>query len=259
MKILIIEDEMYTARDLERTIREVQPNAEIVAVLPSVEEGIEFFAGDEEVDLIFSDIQLNDGLSFEIFRAVDRFIPIIFCTAYDQYALEAFKTHSIDYILKPFETESVRKALGKYKHLKQDSAPATTAQAPDMEAIIQAVMQRLYAPRKKSLIVHKGDKLIPMPVDDVAVFFIEHESVWAFTFAEEKFALNNAKLDALEAAHAPGFFRVNRQQLIHRRAVQDASQYFHRKLLVNLTVPFSQEVIVGKLKTKPFLEWLSNH
>ena len=106
MKILIIEDELYTAKDLERTICEVHPAAEIVEILPSVEESVAFLKTQAPIDLIFSDIQLNDGLSFEIFQQVSHSAPIVFCTAFDQYALEAFNTHSIDYILKPFERET---------------------------------------------------------------------------------------------------------------------------------------------------------
>ncbi|MEM1000745.1 MAG: LytTR family DNA-binding domain-containing protein [Bacteroidota bacterium] len=261
MKILIIEDEMYSARDLQRTILQAEPQAEILAILPSVEEGIAFFADNPEVDLIFSDIQLNDGLSFEIFGRVNRSIPIIFCTAYNQYALEAFRTYGIDYILKPFADEQVRQALEKYGKLKQQLAdPSPTAPSvPDLDAITEAVKARLYPQKIKSLIVHKGDKLIPMPVERIAVFFIDHENVWAYTFSQEKFLLNNAKLDGLEASFAPTFFRVNRQQLVHRKAVRDAAQYFHRKLLVNLTVDFEPEVIVGKLKVKSFLDWLSTN
>ncbi len=284
MNVLIIEDELYTAKDLARTIMEVAPQAEIVEILPSVEESIEFLSASPEIDLIFSDIQLNDGLSFEIFQAVPQSIPIIFCTAFNQYALEAFKTHSIDYILKPFETETVQKALAKYQELKQRFAGAGTTRAEsgreematsesghsegnrpgtitnqDLEAITEAIKARLFPAKKgTSIIVHKGEKFIPMPLEEIALFYIKNDLVRVYTFQQEKYVLNK-KMDDLEAAYSPTFFRANRQQLIHRNAIRDADQYFHRKLLINLKVPFEDQILVSKLKVKPFLEWLSNH
>jgi len=251
MKILIIEDELYTAKDLERTICEVHPAAEIVEILPSVEESVAFLKTQAPIDLIFSDIQLNDGLSFEIFQQVSHSAPIVFCTAFDQYALEAFNTHSIDYILKPFERETVKKAIDKYQQLRQPAQP-------DLEAITQAITARLFTPQKTSIIVHKGEKYIPMPLEDIALFFIKHEIVWAYTLTGEKYVINK-KMDSLEASYAPAFFRANRQHLIHRVAVKDAAQHFKRKLLVNLKVPFEDQILVGKVKTKAFLDWLSHH
>lgn len=250
MHILIIEDEKRTANDLKRTIFDVLPSAEIAGVVGSVEEGVEFLASDHQLDLIFADIQLSDGLSFEIFQSVDNRVPIIFCTAFDQFALQAFQTHGIDYILKPFDVESVRRAVDKYKSLKGESAPA------DFQAITEVIKQQLYPKRKPtSILIHQGDRLIPVAVDDIAVFFIKDEIVSALTFTNKRYFVDK-KLDSLEESFLPTFFRVNRQQLIHRKAVKDVSQYFHRKLLVNLTIPFDDEVVVGKLKVTAFKEWL---
>ena len=250
MNILIIEDEKHTANDLKRTIFEVQPSAEIIGIIGSVEKGIAFLRENQGIDLIFSDIQLLDGLSFEIFQAVNNATPVIFCTAYDQFALQAFQTYGIDYILKPFDEESVKRALDKFKTLKGESAPA------DFSAITEAIKEQLFPKNTpSSILIHQGDKMIPLPVEDIALFFIKDDMVSALTFQGKRYFVDK-KLDSLEKSLSPTFFRANRQQLIHRKAVKEASQYFHRKLMVNLTIPFDDEVVVGKLKVTAFKEWL---
>lgn len=251
MKILIIEDEKRTANDLKRTIFEVLPAAEIVGVVGSVEEGIEMLGKEEIIDLIFSDIQLSDGLSFEIFQSTDNTIPVVFCTAFDQFALQALQTYGIDYILKPFDAAAVQRALNKYKTLKGQASPA------DFQAITEAIKQQLYPARKTtSILIHQGEKLIPLAVEDVAIFFIKDEMLSAVTFDQKRYFVDQ-KLDRLESDLSPTFFRVNRQQLIQRKAVKDLAKYYHRKLQVNLTIPFNQQVLVGKLKVTAFKEWLS--
>jgi two-component system response regulator LytT len=254
MKIVIIEDEKLTAKDLAHTIRTVDPEVNILATLGSVEEGLNFFRQEIEVDLIFSDIQLGDGLSFELFEQLDLRTPIVYCTAFDKYALEAFKTFGVDYILKPFSQETVAQALEKFSLLR---APAPTEPA-NYASLISALRQGLDAPPKKvSVIIQRGDKIIPLKVDAIALFFIERETVFAYTFDGKKHFLSE-KLNSLEEQFSPTFFRANRQFLVHRKAVKDASQYFHRKLLVNLTIPFEEQILVGKLKVTAFLDWLAN-
>ncbi|MBX2818103.1 MAG: LytTR family DNA-binding domain-containing protein [Rhodothermaceae bacterium] len=251
MNILIIEDEKRTANDLKRTIFAVVPEAEVYGIVGSVEAGIDFLNNHKQIDLIFSDIQLADGLSFDIFQTTKNDIPVIFCTAYDQFALQAFQTYGIDYILKPFDEPAVKRAIDKYKNLIGTSRPT------DFRDVTEAIKQQLFPSKKTtSILIHQGDKLIPLSVDDVAIFFIKDELLSAYTFSGIRYFVDK-KLDSLEAELSPTFFRANRQQLIHRRAVRDVSQYFHRKLMVNLSIPFKEEVVVGKLKVTAFKEWLS--
>jgi two-component system response regulator LytT len=255
MKVVIIEDEKLTAKDLQHTLLAVNPEVELVAMLSSVEDALEFFREDIRVDLIFSDIQLGDGLSFEIFEQLDLKTPIIYCTAFDQYALKAFKTFGVDYILKPFSRETVAQALEKFTGLKE----ALNNDAPPYAALIAALKNKDQSPpQKTAVIIQRGDKIIPLPVADIALFYIEHDSVHAYSFSGKKHALSET-LNQLEEEFSPDFFRVNRQFLVHRKAVRDASQYFHRKLLVNLTVPFEEQILVGKLKVTAFLSWLANN
>lgn len=250
MKIVIIEDEKLTAKDLEKTICAVDPKAEVIAVLYSVEEAILFFSETETFDLIFSDIHLGDGLSFEIFEQINVRVPIIYCTAFNQYALDAFKTLGIEYILKPFSSKTVEEALQKYKSIKD----AFRQPLDDYSHLISRLKNEL-SPKSKSVIIQQGDKIIPISLDFIALFFIQHENVYAYTFKGEKRSLSQ-NLNKLEKDYVDEFFRVNRQFLVNRKAVKDASHYFNRKVMVNLNIPFDEQIVVGKLKVTDFLNWL---
>jgi two-component system, LytTR family, response regulator LytT len=252
MKIAIIEDEKLTAKDLSRTIQGIDEDAEIVAILPSVEEATEYLLANKDIDLIFSDIQLGDGLSFEIFEKVQNQIPVVFCTAFNEYALEAFKTVGIDYLLKPFSKSSVSKALEKYNQLRERMAPPKE----DLSGLMTLLKNQINPSKSSSIIMQQGDKIIPLNSDTIALFYIEDDYVFAHTFEGKKHLLSQ-KLDKLETQFSTTFFRANRQFLVNRKAVRDASHHFNRKIEINLTIPFSEQIIVGKLKITTFLEWLA--
>ncbi|HEX2967576.1 MAG TPA: LytTR family DNA-binding domain-containing protein [Bacteroidales bacterium] len=251
MNIVIIEDEKITADDLAETITKAEPGATIIAILSSVKASVTYFQDNDSFDLIFSDVQLGDGLSFEIFRKVRVKAPIIFCTAYDEYALNAFRTNGIDYILKPFTTKSISEALRKYHTLKQ-----TFSGEQHYKAIIDTLMNR-ETPKTAAILVHQNDKILPVLLEDIALFYIKTEITWLITFGKKTYAINKY-LDELEDLCGSGFFRVNRQCLVNRKAIIDASHYFSRKLSVNISVSFTEKIIVSKEKTPQFLEWLQN-
>ncbi len=252
MKIVIIEDEKLTARNLAKTIQAIEPDAEVVAMLHSVADAIDFFKLKPPLDLIFSDIELGDGLSFEIYEKEKITTPIVFCTAYNQYALEAFKTVGIDYILKPFSKQAIENTLLKFQNLKEKFA-APEKQYTDLLAMLKQRMN----PASQSVIIHQGDKIIPLNGRDVAVFFIENDCTFAHTFQGKKHLLSQ-NMDSLEKTFSPEFFRANRQYLVSRKAVKDASHFFNRKIVVNLTISFPDQILVGKLKVTAFTEWLAN-
>ena len=254
MKIIIIEDEKLTAKDLAKTIKAIDSDIEIVALLHSVEEATDFFKTNPELDLIFSDIELGDGLSFEIFEKVNNSIPIIFCTAFNEYALEAFKAVGIDYLLKPFSKNTVEKSLKKYHLLKEKFA----SQEDSTLNLMSLLKNKLFPTKMPSVIMQQGDKIIPLEGDKIALFYIEDNVVFAYTFDQKKYLLSQ-KLDVLEHTFSPIFFRANRQFLINRKAIKDASHYFNRKIVVNLTLPYDEQIIVGKLKVTSFLDWLANY
>lgn len=253
MNIVIIEDEQLTANDLASTILAIEPDALIVAMLGSVKESVNYFSGFPKCDLIFCDIQLGDGLSFEIFSKVKIAAPIIFCTAFDEYAINAFKTNGIDYILKPFSTSAVQSALGKYYQLKQTFSSTNSEQ---LEAVLKSLVTGSTHTSTNLLINHK-DKILPIKIDQIALFYVENEITHLVTFEHKEFTINK-NLEELEQSAGKAFFRVNRQYLINRKAVVDVTRYFSRKLLVNLAVPFEDDITVSKEKSPQFLAWLES-
>ncbi len=250
LKVVIIEDEEFTSKDLADTIKKIDKDVEIVTILPSIDEALNFFKANEEFDLIFSDIQLPDGLSFDIFKALNIKVPVVFCTAYDQYALKAFDANGIDYLLKPFNKASVSKALDKYMNLtSKNKLPET-----NFDNLMNKLEQRINR-KSNAIIVHKGDKILPIEIDQIALFYIEDDYVFALTFNSNKYILTH-KLEELEKVCGKDFFRANRQHLINRKAIIDASKYFNRKILVNIKIDFHEQILVGKLKVKAFMDWL---
>ncbi len=254
MKIIIIEDEKPTARDLARTISNLDVGAEILETLYSVEEAINYLSSNKNIDLIFSDIQLGDGLSFEIFETVKNTTPIIFCTAYNEYALNAFNAAGIDYLLKPFSKATVARAIEKYQNLKTKFSETN----PDYSNVLNIIKQQLQPTKMPSVLVHQGDKIIPVEGNEVAYFYIENSIVFAYTFQQKSISVNQ-QLDKLEELFSTSFFRANRQFLINRKAIKEASHHFNRKIQVHLTVPCKEQIMVGKLKVTSFLLWLSQN
>jgi two-component system, LytTR family, response regulator LytT len=252
MKIIIIEDEPLTAESLIDTILLIDSTISIVKVLHSVKQATLYFeSAPEPVDLIFSDIQLGDGLSFEIFSALKIDIPIIFCTAYDEYALEAFDANSIHYILKPFDKKGIEKAFAKYKNLRSNSASTS---ASSMELLFKLIEEK-YKPRSQSLLVYRGEKIIPIKTSDIAYFFLRNEAVYLTSFDHKQYTVN-VNLDTIEAQLDSTFYRANRQFIINRSAVKEVSHDLGRKLIVELTLPCKEQIIISKAKSPEFMLWL---
>ncbi|WP_303922333.1 LytTR family DNA-binding domain-containing protein [Draconibacterium sediminis] len=251
MRIIIIEDEQHTADDLAETILKVEAKAQIMASIRSVKEAVSYFQTNVKPDLIFCDIQLGDGLSFEIFNKIPVSSPVIFCTAYDEYALKAFKANGIDYILKPFTINTIRDSLKKYRDLSNSFAH----DAPSYKTILELLEGRRNQKQVSVLVYHK-DNIIPVKVDDIALFYIESEVTHLVTFHQKEYTINKS-LDELEKITEDDFYRANRQFLINRKAIANASQYFARKLAVNLNLPFNEKILVSKEKSSDFLNWLS--
>ncbi len=252
MKIVIIEDEIFTAEDLRDDLQAINPAIEVMAILSTVKESILYFTKNSDYDLIFSDIQLGDGQSFEIFRQVNIAAPIIFCTAYNQYALEAFKANGIDYILKPFDKNSIAQALNKHQFLKEK------LQSPALNYENIFAQLKAQSTRIQSLIVHQADKIIPLSVVEIALIYLKNQVIHLHTFTGKEYHIYQT-LDELELKLNPQFYRVNRQFLVNRKAINDVSQYFGRKLLLNLSLNFPERLTISKEKVSHFLSWLSEN
>jgi len=251
MNLVIIEDEKVTARDLAQTIEQLFPGTQIVKILSTVKESIQYFTDGSDADLIFSDIQLGDGQSFEIFSKVDIGAPVIFCTAFDEYALHAFKANGIDYILKPFTTEAVAAAINKYLALKGKVAE---------NAFPYKALEQLFISRRTTdagaVLVYQKDKILPIALSNIAFFYLKNGVVNLTTFDKKNYLINK-NMEELGKIAEPLFFRANRQFLVNRRAVQDASNYLSRKLSVTLSVPTQESITISKEKISQFLEWLT--
>lgn len=249
MQVVIIEDEVLTAEDLQESLQQVDNNVQVTAVLKSVKEAVAYFKSHAMPDLIFSDIQLGDGESFDIYRQVEVTAPIIFCTAYDEYALQAFKANGIEYILKPFTDAAIADAIRKYNTLRRNFSIKDNSAGSPLSAIFE------HAPKPEAILVHYKDKIVPLRLDSIALFYIEKEALCLMTFDRQHYQLKKT-LEEAEQLCGEHFFRVNRQFLVNRKAIKDASHYLSRKLCVNLTVSFKEVITVSKEKTPQFLSWL---
>jgi len=249
MNIVIIEDEVLTAQDLMDILQKIDPNAEIIAHLSSVHEALSFFPAKQNVDLILSDIQLGDGLSFDIFKQRQINTPVIFCTAYDEYALDAFKANGIEYILKPYSENSIREALQRYVNLQDAFSSKKDNFAHTLDSI--------YPASHSALLVHHKEKIIPLKIANIALAYIRNDSVFIHTFDESTFLINKS-LDELTVFLGNKFFRANRQFILNREAIQDVSMFLTRKYMVNLRIPFKEQIVVSKEKMSSFLNWLKS-
>jgi len=256
MKTLIIEDEKAAVRNLKVLIAEVAPEIEIVSVLDSIQDSIEWFRHNPLPELVFLDIHLADGSAFEIFEHVDIRCPVIFTTAYDEYALRAFKVNSVDYLLKPIDRSDIQKALQKLKQLRETDDAAPLHSGNDYRAIIKALKQEENY-KTHFLIPSKGSKLLPLSVDSILFFYIHEGNVKA-RLANGNEHLFPQTLDEVGECLDPArFFRANRQYLISRKAIKDIELWFHGRLAVNLIVPLSERILISKAKVPEFKEWIS--
>lgn len=252
MDIVIIEDEPLTAEDLADTISEIDDTLQVVACLESIRESIDYFTNNDSPDLIFSDIQLSDGLCFELFSQLDITVPVIFCTAYNEYAIQAFKANGIDYIVKPFTEETVSEALERYRKLKH-----TLSRQPDpipYDALMDMLVKKK-GRQPASLLVNHKEQILPIKIEDIALFFIENEMTRLMTFERDRYFVDKS-LDDLDQLTDISFYRANRQHLVNRDAVKSASQKFNRTLAVKLSIPYKEPITVSKAKAPDFLDWL---
>ncbi len=250
MKVIIIEDEPLMAEALEEEIRRIDPSIQLIARLNSVEATIDHLSRHGFPDLFFSDIELTDGLSFEIFRRVRNHRPIVFCTAYDHYALEAFSVHGIDYILKPFSSDAIRRTIQKYRTFFPDN----NTQHPDWAALMQHLSQQQSA-SQKAILWHRGEYIIPMNIDDIALAQLSNGQVYVYTFSGDRRPVQY-NLETLAGLLGPDFYRINRQFIINRRSVKSVAHYFARKLLIHSSIEFKEPLVVSKAGASAFLQWL---
>jgi two-component system response regulator LytT len=256
MKTIIIEDEKPSARRLSRMLEKL--DVDVLVTLHSVEESRNWFSSNKHPDLIFLDIQLNDGLSFEIFESQTIESAIIFTTAYDEYALQAFKLNSIDYLLKPIDEDELQTAVEKYKNLKQAFGSENTQSTlhinfEDIKKLLVNPLDREY---KKRFTVKVGQHLKMIPIDEIECFYSENKGTYLHTIDGRNYLLDQS-LEQLENELAPQeFFRVNRKYFVNIKAIKDIITYSNSRLKVVLKSYKEDEIIVARERVKDFRDWL---
>jgi DNA-binding LytR/AlgR family response regulator len=252
-KVLIVEDEMPSARKLKAFLELLEPGFEVVDILESVNETVDFLKN-KQVDLIFLDIHLSDGNSFGIFDQVEVQAPIIFTTAFDQYAIEAFSQNSIGYLLKPLSKEKLAAAIAKYKQLQLQ---VSTPPAIDYLQLGKIIAQQQTPDYQERFMVYYKDKIKTVAVEEVAYFYADGKAVFMCLHSCETFDLNFT-LEQLEAKLNPRyFFRANRKFIVNIRAVKEAMVYSKSKLKLHLLPDAPSDVVVSSLKASAFKKWLS--
>ncbi len=254
MKVVIIEDEQLAQEKLGRYLIKYDPTIEILAKLPSVAESVKWFSnnGDQEVDVIFMDIQLTDGLSFEIFNLVKISKPIIFTTAYDEYAIDAFKVNSVDYLLKPVTFTALSQALSKLKSFQSALLP------PEIVAKVSESFNQKKV--KDRFLVRLGNHIHSVNTEDIALFFAEGRNVFLVTNQDKKYIIDYNLEDLTNLIADSMFFRVNRTFIININEIEDVSVYSNSRLKINpKAIKTDKEIIVSREKVADFKQWLEGN
>ena len=253
MEAVIIEDEIEAAERLTSLIKDCDPSIKVVQQIDSVQDIISYFSSSRQPDLVFMDIQLADGKSIEIFDKVRIESPIIFTTAFDQYALQAFKQHSIDYLLKPIQAVELHSAIEKARKVYHTSTRLTESDIKALKELIGSSNNKY----KQRLLIKSGNKLQYKPIDTVAFFFADGKNVYLVGKGDGKKALIDHTLEELEDMLNPEhFFRISRKYILNFDAVQEIKGLISSKLQVRLNQPCEQELIVSRERIHDFKCWL---
>jgi DNA-binding LytR/AlgR family response regulator len=256
IRVVIVEDEPVTARNLAHVLQNVDENIIVTISLPDVKEAVEWFnANPSAYDLVFMDIRLADGVSFDIFKQAEILKPVIFVTAYNDYAIQAFKNNGIDYILKPFDEAEIELAVNKFKRWIIQS-PKNEDNQPFAQLLAQ--MKSLAKPHKKSFLVHFRDKLIPVETVKIAWFYTAHEIVYAQTTDGQQYNIEFT-MEQLEQQLEPDmFFRANRQFIINRKALTEVDFYFNGRLSLKMKPEPPEKILISKARVPEFKKWVDS-
>lgn len=253
MKIVIVEDELHNSRMLQGMVKKLRPDWEVLVTLEGVKESINWFQSNPMPDLIFMDIQLTDGICFSIFDEVDITSMIIFTTAYDEYAIQAFKVKSIDYLLKPMKEESLRLSIEKFEYiLEHFHPPEKNTNYTDLLDAIRNGEKKF----RKRFLVAGATAFFKIEVKDIAFFYTENRETFAVTYDGKEHILDFTLEKLEEQLDVEQFFRVNRSHIISSDSIKKFENYFGGKLIVKLVAPFKETIAISRLKAPAFKEWL---
>ncbi len=250
MKAVIIEDERLAADLLKNIIKQLDEDIEIITTLQTIEDSVEWLNNNEHPDIMFVDIHLADGSSFSIFEKTEVRCPIVFTTAYDEYALKAFEVNSIDYLLKPINKDDLQRALNKYKNFKGDNKDL------DYKKFINRFLSEGNVNNyKEYFLVPERDKLIPLAAKDIAYIYIDLRLIKAVTFSGKVHYLNQNLDEIMNQLNPKKFFRANRQYIVAHESIKDVSMWFGNKISLNLVIPTDEKIIVSKARVSEFKNW----
>lgn len=252
MKVVLIEDETAAAVNLKAILSEIDPSIEVVATLEGVGESLEWLTTHPEPDLLFVDIQLADGDSFRIFERREVAVPVVFTTAYDRYALEAFKVNSIDYLLKPINAADVRRALDKLRRLTRPERATYGGRVRSL-AVVRSGQEGL----QQAFLVQERDRIIPLDRTEIAFCYTANERVTAYDFTGRAYPLDKTLETLQSLLPAAEFFRANRQFIVARRAVKEIAVWFGSRLSLRLSVATPERIVVSKARVPEFKRWLT--
>ena len=226
-------------------------NYTVVAICDSVESSVAYLRQhQQELDVVFMDIQLSDGQCFEIFDEISVTLPVVFCTSYDEYTLKAFKHHGIDFIVKPFSASDIRQTIAKVEALKG----SFSSNSVDNVNIKELITEK--ASYQTSFLIRFREKIYPVAVSDIAFVYLENETAYLFNFKNEKHPLFKTMDDIENALSPDNFYRISRQMIINRKAIKEIETYFNQRLVVHLMVKTPEQALVPRLKVAPFLAWI---
>lgn len=249
MNVLIFEDEKHTSIHLSNLLKQCDNAIEIVAVIGSAKEGIAWFKENEMPDLIFQDIMLSDGNCFDIFDAVELSVPIVFTTAFSEYALQSFQVNSIDYLVKPYDIKDIKRALEKFKKFKGIFSP------PEKSLLKEILNSTTFTPKKRFL-VKTGDNYMTINSSDIAFFMSEGGLTFAMLFDEQKFIVDYSIVDISQQMDTAAFFQINRKIIVNIESVKNIHTWFNSRLKVKINPPTDEDIIVSRERVKSFKEWL---
>lgn len=257
MKIVIVEDELAASDNLTYLLNRINPSIEILAIFDTVKAAVGFFSKEHDAELVLMDIHLADGISFEIFEQVKINIPVIFTTAYNQYALKAFKVNSIDYLLKPIDEEELTDALNQFTvQVKEKEQGIDNGQLKSLLGLIKGSTDKKNY--KNSFLVSQLDKLIPLKTNDIAYFLIDLGVVKAISSQNQTYSVEGKLEDIEENLDPASFYRANRQCIVNREAIVNLKYYFNGKLIVSMNPVSKERIIVSKAKASDFKNWMNS-
>lgn len=248
MKVLIFEDERLTAERLVLLLKRYDPEIEVIDVLETVKQGVNWFKNNPDPELIFMDIHLTDGSCFELFAELKIEVPIIFTTAYDKYAIQAFKVNSVDYLLKPIDFEELEAAIQKFENSRGK-------QTVDQE-LYKTILQKMMKSYKQRFLVKKGEQLIYLKTQDIAYFIYDDGLVFAYTNSAKRYVIDHTIQQLEDMLDPEQFYRLNRKIIVQLNAIAQIHKFFNGRLLIKTDPAIDQEITVSRDKVADFKKWL---